>query len=443
MKQAKALIVNENMKGRDVVAAGARISTQEGNALGILARSGDTEKDLKLIRRVASSGHLSVMEHHVFNIAFNDVSVMVEQFVIESRLASFTVKSRRYVDFTEAGFVVPEDLSEPVLAEYRRAMTAAFQCYEALQSAGIPREDARFVLPYCLRSNFIVTVNLRELMHMIEAMLMGRGRHSPELTSLGRQLYDQVDSLYPGLMQSLLGGANDGSVRRDAISPARGEAVKARVTLTGAPVDPSGTLCDAMRFTGRLPEGDIPALLRDRRPRELELLHFTWRIDGISLACLTHFTRHRMVSALIPDVREAVRRADYVLPPSVEASPEAKQVYCAAFADMTDALKNCLAHGMDEACAAYFAQSGLVTSIVFDMNAREFMHFAALRTCARAQWEIREVAMDMLGAVEPLYPALFDRFGPSCALLGRCPEGRMSCGQPVDGYHMLMEKRGK
>lgn len=68
----------------------------------------EKEKNEKLIGKVLSSGHTSVLEHGYVNLAFENVSVLAEQFLIEFRLASFTVKSRRYVDFSGAGYVAPE-----------------------------------------------------------------------------------------------------------------------------------------------------------------------------------------------------------------------------------------------------------------------------------------------------------------------------------------------
>ena len=53
-------------------------------------------------------GHMSFIEHATFTIAFENVSAFVEQFFIEFRLASFTIKSRRYVDFGKMGFYIPK-----------------------------------------------------------------------------------------------------------------------------------------------------------------------------------------------------------------------------------------------------------------------------------------------------------------------------------------------
>ena len=63
------------------------------------------------------------------------------------------------------------------------------------------------------------------------------------------------------------------------------------------------------------------------------------------------------------------------------------------------------------------------------MNGRELRHFFALRTCNRAQWEIRAVAVALLMQLRKQSPALWSLMGPSCYVTGVCPEGRLSCGK--------------
>ena len=65
--------------------------------------------------------------------------------------------------------------------------------------------------------------------------------------------------------------------------------------------------------------------------------------------------------------------------------------------------------------------------MVLTMNARELLHFFNLRCCYRAQWEIREVAWQMLKLVSEVAPNLFANAGPNC-LGGVCPEGPKCCG---------------
>ena len=77
------------------------------------------------------------------------------------------MKSRRYVDFSGVGYYVPPELEGEPLALYRDYMDTLFSAYGTLLERGVPKEDARFLLPYSFRSNFYCTLNARELAHVI------------------------------------------------------------------------------------------------------------------------------------------------------------------------------------------------------------------------------------------------------------------------------------
>ena len=435
-EQARILMANEG--GRRIVASAARISTQQGSALEIFEKSGNEEKDLKLIGKVLASGHKTVMEHQTFSVAFDDVSVLVEQFLIEFRLGSYTVKSRRYVDFSQAGFVVPDGLPEELRDGYCRCMQARFEAYERLLALDIPREDARFVLPYCFRSNFYMTVNARELVQMIVQLAYGRGSRFEELRALGLSLAEQLDELYPGVLE-----AERKSLPACALQPlprtfGSGMACRGGAELISAPANGEAALEAALAFSGRFPaedgcwltERNLLALVRDARPRELEALSFTFRLKNVSQAGITHFTRHRMLTLLVPNAAMALERGDYVLPESVASQSEARAVYEEAFAAQTRAVRELVERGLPEEYTPYFTLAGHVTDLLMTINARELNHFFQLRTCRRAQWEIRGIARQMLSLLNDYSEDLFWAFGPSCAVLGRCPEGRLSCGHP-------------
>ena len=79
--------------------------------------------------------------------------------------------------------------------------------------------------------------------------------------------------------------------------------------------------------------------------------------------------------------------------------------------------------------ARFVLPNAACTSMVMTMNARELLHFFRLRCCNRAQWEIREVADDMLKQCKEVAPTIFANAGAPC-VSGKCPEGKMSCGNP-------------
>ena len=91
--------------------------------------------------------------------------------------------------------------------------------------------------------------------------------------------------------------------------------------------------------------------------------------------------------------------------------------------------------------ARFVLPNACTTKMMVSMNARTLMNFFAHRCCNRAQWEIREVAEQMLRLVIEVAPVLFANAGPPC-LNGSCPEGRMSCGkaEEVRGRYSAMHK---
>ncbi len=82
-------------------------------------------------------------------------------------------------------------------------------------------------------------------------------------------------------------------------------------------------------------------------------------------------------------------------------------------------------YGIPKEDARFVLPNAAKTNIIVTMNARELRHFFNLRCCARSQWEIREVAIEMLKQAKKAAPALFQDSGPSCVELGYCPEGKM------------------
>ena len=112
-----------------------------------------------------------------------------------------------------------------------------------------------------------------------------------------------------------------------------------------------------------------------------------------------------------------------------ELSGEALTAYRSYMDGLFAAYRKLLDADVPKEDARFLLPYAFCSNFYCTLNARELMLIVRLRTCTRAQWEIRHVAMGILRLLREQYPALFDRFGPSCYLTGQCPEGRMSCGR--------------
>lgn len=81
--------------------------------------------------------------------------------------------------------------------------------------------------------------------------------------------------------------------------------------------------------------------------------------------------------------------------------------------------------------ARYVFPNACETKMVFTMNVRSLYNFLNHRCCERAQWEIRELSIEMLRQLKQVAPILFRNMGPNC-VQGPCPEGNMTCGKIVE-----------
>lgn len=122
-----------------------------------------------LIDQVYKSGHHSVLEHVSFNFAIAEVSRAFTHQLVRHRHAAFSQQSQRYVDMQQ-GFipVMPESISTDVKAyeSFINIITKTQQTYNELRDYDCEPEDARSVLPNATPTNIVVTVNLREMIHI-------------------------------------------------------------------------------------------------------------------------------------------------------------------------------------------------------------------------------------------------------------------------------------
>ncbi|MCY0871040.1 MAG: FAD-dependent thymidylate synthase [Firmicutes bacterium] len=126
-----------------------------------------------MIRHCLERGHHSVFEHIHFTFAVRGISRACLAQLTRHRLASYTVESQRYCDYTKktVDFVYPPTVSGEAAQRYRAFIEAAAACYRDLRAAGVPPEDARFVLPQATMTNLVFTMNARELMHCFRLRL--------------------------------------------------------------------------------------------------------------------------------------------------------------------------------------------------------------------------------------------------------------------------------
>ncbi|GAB4228078.1 MAG: FAD-dependent thymidylate synthase [Deltaproteobacteria bacterium] len=163
----------------------------------------------------------------------------------------------------------------------------------------------------------------------------------------------------------------------------------------------------------------------------LEHVTLTFGVEGISRAASHQLVRHRIASYSQQSQRYVSAEFGYVTPPSIGRSRTLGPEFRRHMAASSRLYRKLTQAGVPAEDARFVLPNATETKILVTMNARELHHFFSLRTCRRAQWEIREMAMRMLSAARERAPLLFETAGPGC-VRGRCPEGKMSCGKPEE-----------
>ena len=201
-------------KRLQIVAAAGNLSRADGTVTEVFESRNDYEANLKLARAVVGYGHKSISEHDYLVFAIENVTPVVEQTIIEYRLTSFTIKSRRNVDFRTAGFYVPDfkDKDGNVLAnnrklrkEYKDYMQSLFDKYGSLVDEELPIEDCRYVLPYSFYSNIIMGCDANEFLRMTADLLYGKNSNITELHELGLKFEEMIHKYVPYLVRALDG----------------------------------------------------------------------------------------------------------------------------------------------------------------------------------------------------------------------------------------------
>jgi len=120
------------------------------------------------LEKIMSLGHQSVLEHASFTFGIDGISRTTSHQLVRHRIASFSQQSQRYVSHRERfAAVTPPTIGErpELLARFEAQLQELHRTYAEMVEAGIPAEDARYILPNATQTNIIMTMNARELLH--------------------------------------------------------------------------------------------------------------------------------------------------------------------------------------------------------------------------------------------------------------------------------------
>ncbi|MGN1298770.1 MAG: FAD-dependent thymidylate synthase [Candidatus Scatovivens sp.] len=439
------------------ITAAGKLSRFPGNVFEVLDSCENYEKNLKMIKRIIKMGHKSIIEHDYLVFAIADVTPIIEQIIIGNRLTSFTIKSRREVDFRTAGFYIPDFRDKEgnihkdnlkLKEKYEEHMKYLFDIYAQLVDRGISTEDARFILPYCFHSNIIMGLDGRELEKMIISFTKGPLSKISEIKEFGNKLLDIVKEYVPYLIESI---ENENIIEENYFKYLEDMEKRPEIKILDKPELVSYTqnaddvvllseimyhyqcsknqaeeiLNNISQKDEKAKEKMMDVILHKEERRELEQVNFTFQIP-ISLSILTHLTRHRMHSLLVPEFTPIWDFNNYIIPDKIKLNGREKfEEAVNKNIEMFNEFNN---EGILEEDLIYFYIGAQMCNVMTTMNARTVQWICRMRCCNKAQWQIRNIAKEIAKQVKQVAPLIGKGLGPTCITDKYCGEGKESCG---------------
>lgn len=450
----------------EIVSSAGRLSRAAGTVLDILglSESKTLEQNINFANRVIGMGHDSISDHDYCVFAIKDVSPIVEQTIIEERFASFTIKSRREADFSQVGFYVPDfhdengnilPNNEKLKEEYKEHMQMLFQTYITLKDMNIPIEDARFILPYCYHSNILMGMDAHSVKNLIVKLTKTKYRNITELREFGEKLYEIVQEQMPYIVPEIdkvkIEEIDSSEEYINQTVPKELHRVEDKTKLLSSSsknIDDTILISAIMRryhYDRNHAEKVYQEACKQNPNFKKELMKkIAFESDGLeltqvnfqfetalSLAILTHLTRHRTHDIITPDFVPNLDITNYKTPPKIASKQEALEIYNDVYALNKTVYDHFKENGVREEDLVYFTLSGTLTNVLTNMDGKTLKHILGLRECTKAQWETRQMANAMHQGVKELpgTEAFETILGPTCVTQGICNEGKECCGR--------------
>lgn len=166
----------------------------------------------KMVASLIKSGHEAMLEHASVTVKFV-VDRGISHELVRHRLASFAQESTRYCNYSkddfgsEITFIIPEYLEYKSEGWniWKESMKQAEDAYFKMLDFGLSPQQARAVLPNSLKTEVVMTANLREWRHFFKLRALGTtGKPHPQMLEVAVPLLEDMKNLIPVVFDDLV-----------------------------------------------------------------------------------------------------------------------------------------------------------------------------------------------------------------------------------------------
>jgi thymidylate synthase (FAD) len=159
------------------------------------------------IRSLIKRGHESVLEHASATYMFTTDRGVTHE-LVRHRIASFSQESTRYCNYSKDNFesgisvILPPNMNDEGMMEWFSIMEHSERVYLNMLKSGITPEIARSVLPNALKSDIVMTANIREWRHIFKLRLH-KSAH-PQIRDLMSMAVEKMNNEYPVFVEDIM-----------------------------------------------------------------------------------------------------------------------------------------------------------------------------------------------------------------------------------------------
>lgn len=194
----KVTLITHTPEPEKVIASAAKLCYGSSD-IETLMNDLTEEKIEKFIKRLTDLGHESPLEHCTFTFGIEGVSRALLAQLTRHRIASYSVKSQRYVKEGQFEYITPKSIEEDdmLFLEYIKLMKDIQTFYNSAIKRGVQPEDARYVLPNACSTQLIMTFNIRSLLNFFELRCCNRAQ--AEIRQMADMMLDICKEIAPNI----------------------------------------------------------------------------------------------------------------------------------------------------------------------------------------------------------------------------------------------------
>lgn len=194
-------LLQHTQDAENIAALAARLCYSPAK-ISDLADNHSSVINFKLLKKIVSLGHHSVLEHLSFTFGIEGISRVTSHQLVRHRMASYSQQSQRYV--AQGGYldcIIPPSIEKNsgLREKFIDLVASLKEFYDEMISANIPLEDARYILPGSSETKIIVTMNARELRHFFQLRCCNRAQW--EIRDMAKAMLKLVKAKAPHVFE--------------------------------------------------------------------------------------------------------------------------------------------------------------------------------------------------------------------------------------------------